>query len=79
MIQQASFKKYYTYICGQHVAGHGRHILAPGEAIPWRKEIVFEHGVIVRLPGKRGEPYTVLDEQTFNVLEAQEEHLTPSS
>ena len=77
MIQQAGFRQDDAYACGQHVAGHGKHISAPGQAIPWRNEVVFESGVIVRLPGKHGEPYVVLDEQTFNVLEAQEHHLTP--
>ena len=86
MIQQTSFKRRYT--CGQparpcrsggHEVGHGRHISTRGEAIPSKKECVIEKGVIVMLPGKRGEPYTVLDEQTFITLEAQEEHLTPLS
>jgi len=65
-----------TYACGEHVAGRGRQISAPGEAIPWQKESAFEKGVIVMLPGKSGGPYTVFDEQTFVVLEAEEEHLT---
>jgi hypothetical protein len=77
MILQSNLGR--TYTCGQHVTGHGRQILASGEAIPWRKECVFEKGVIVKLPGNSGEPYAVLDEQTFNVLEAKEEHLTPLS
>jgi len=68
-----------SYTCGQHVAGHGRQISARGEAIPWRKDHAFEEGVIVMLPGKNGDPYRVLDEKTFFVLEAQEEHLTPLS
>ena len=77
MLQQAPFDRRYT--CGQHVAGHGRQISAPGQAIPWRNDCVFEKGVIVMLPGKTDEPYMVLDEQTFIVLEAKEEHLTPLS
>ncbi len=77
MIQQTSFKRRYT--CGQHVTGHGRHISTHGEAIRSGKECVIEKGVIVMLPGKRGEPYTVLDQQALITLEAQEEHLTPLS
>lgn len=74
MIQQTSFKCSYT--CGQHVKGHGRLIATHGEAIRSGKECVIGKGVIVMLPGNRDEPYTVIDEQTFFVLEAQEEHLT---
>jgi hypothetical protein len=44
-----------------------------------QQEYVIERGVITMLPGKRGEPYTVLDKKTFIVLEAQEEDLTPLS
>jgi len=36
-------------------------------------------GVNTMLPGNLGEPYTVLDEETFVVLEAKEEDLTPLS
>jgi hypothetical protein len=78
MIQRTSYKQRYT--CGQHVAGHGRQIATRGgKPVPTQsgKEFVIEKGVIVMLPAKRGDPYTVLDEQTFIVLEAQEEHLTP--
>ena len=74
MIQPTSFKCSYT--CGQHVAGHGRQVSARGKAIPWRNEYLFEKGVIVILPAKSGDPYTVFDEQTFLILEAKEEHLT---
>jgi hypothetical protein len=74
MIQQTSFKRRYT--CGQHVTGHGRHIATHGIAIRSGKECAIETGVIVMLSGKREGPYTVLDQQTFITLEAQEEHLT---
>lgn len=78
MRQQTGFTRRYT--CGLHVAGHGRQISTRfGEATPSGKEYVIEKGVIIMLPGKRGEPFTVLDEQTFIVLEAQEQHLTPLS
>jgi hypothetical protein len=40
---------------------------------------VVESGVIIAMPSKQGDPYTVLDEQSFIVLEAQEEQLTPLS
>ena len=77
MIQRTTFKQRYT--CGQHVKGHGRHLSTRVKAIPSKKECVIEKGVIVTLPGKNGEPYTVLDEQSFITLEAQEEDLTPLS
>jgi len=74
MMHQTSFKRRYT--CGQHVTGHGRQISIRGEAITSGKECVIEKGVITGLPGKAGDPYTVLDEHTFIVLEAKEEALT---
>ena len=61
------------------MAGHGRQISALGITSRSGKEYVIEKGVITMLPGKRGEPYTVLDEQTFIVLEAKEEDLRPLS
>lgn len=67
------------YSCGQLVAGHGRQILAPGEAIPWRMDCAFEKGVIVILPLKAGDPYTVFDQESFLILEVKEEHLRPRS
>lgn len=78
MVEKKTYKQRYT--CGQHVSGRGWQIATrTGEPIPQqlRKELVIEKGVIVMLPSKRSEPYTVLDEQTFVVLEAQEDHLTP--
>ena len=79
MLKLAIYNQRYT--CGQHVTGHGRHISTHGEAIPLKsgKELRIKRGVITMLPSKRGEPYTVLDEETFIVLEAQEEGLTPLS
>ena len=77
MIQQTSFKHRYT--CGQRVTGHGRHIATRGEAIRSGKECTIDKGVIVMLPGKRDDPYTVLDQQAFITLEAKEEHLTSLS
>ena len=77
MIHQANYTQRYT--CGQHVAGRGRQIATrAGKAISIEsgKDFVIKQGIIVMLPGKHGDPYTVLDEQTFIVLEAQEEHLT---
>ncbi len=64
------------FVCGQHVAGHGRQVSAPGQATPWRNNCVFEKGIIVTIPGESDEHYTVLDEETFIVLEVKEEHLT---
>jgi hypothetical protein len=68
------------------VAGHGRQISTRGGAIldelshrPSGKEFVVEKGVITGLPGKPGDPYTVLGEQTVVAFEAQEEHLTTLS
>jgi hypothetical protein len=75
MMQQTSFKRRYT--CGQHVAGHGRQISTHREAVTSGKACVILKGVITGLPGKADDPYTVLDEQTFITLEAQEEHLRP--
>lgn len=75
MIQQTSFKRRYT--CGQHVTGHGRQVSTRGEAILSGKDCVIETGVVVKLPGKSGDPYTVLDQLVFITLEAQEEHLKP--
>lgn len=65
------------YTCGQLVAGRGRQILAPEQAIPWRNDCAFEKGVIVILPKKAGEPYTVFDQQSFLIFEAKEENLRP--
>jgi hypothetical protein len=78
MVERETNKQRYT--CGQHVSGHGRQIATRnGEPVPKQsgKELVIEKGVIVMLPSKRNDPYTVLDEQTFIVLEAQGDHLTP--
>jgi hypothetical protein len=75
MIQQAIFKRRYT--CGEHIKGRGRHVSTHGKAISAGQMCVIEKGVIVMLPGKRGDPYTVLDEQSFITLEAQEEDLSP--
>ena len=75
MILQVALE--HPYFCGQHVAGHGRQVSAPGQAAPWRNDCIFEKGVIVMTPGESEEHYTVLDEQTFIVLKVKEEHLTP--
>lgn len=78
MVEKETYKQRYT--CGLHVSGRGRQIATrTGQPVSQRlqQELVIEKGVIVMLPSKRSEPYTVLDEQTFIVLEAQEEHLTP--
>ena len=77
MIQQTTFRRRYT--CGEHIKGRGLHVSTHGKTITAGKMCVIEKGVIVMLPGKRGDPYTVLDEQTFITLEAQEEDLTPIS
>jgi len=77
MIQHTSFRRRYT--CGQHVTGHGRQVTTRGGAILTGKERVMEEGVVVKLPGKHGDPYTVLDQQAFITIEAQEEHLKPLS
>ena len=75
MITQKKFRQRYS--CGMHVSGHGRQIKTLFSKIPQPgKERVIEKGVIVAMPGKDGDPYTVLDEQSFIVLEAQEEQLT---
>jgi hypothetical protein len=65
------------YSCGQHVAGRGRQVSAPGQAAPWRNDYIFEKGVIVMTPGKNDEHYTVFDEQTYAVFKVKEENLTP--
>lgn len=78
MIQRKDFRQRYT--CGTHVSGHGCQITSrPGNVLPAGKDRVIEKGVIITMPGKQGDPYTVLDEQSFIVLEAQEEQLTPLS
>jgi hypothetical protein len=84
MKAQERFRRRYT--CGQHVSGRGRHKLIHGEANirnlsrqSSAQEYAIGKGVITMLPGKLGEPYTVLDEETFVVLEAKEEDLTPLS
>jgi hypothetical protein len=77
MIQQTSFKRRFT--CGQHVKGHGKLIATHGNAILLGKERAIEKGVIVMLPGKHSDPYTVLDLQTFITLESKEDQLTPLS
>jgi len=59
---------------GGYVAGHGRQISTRSEADLLGKEYAIEKGVISRSPGKRGEPYTVLDQHIFIVLEAHEDH-----
>jgi len=74
MMRQTSFKRRYT--CGQRVTGHGRQISTRGEAVTSGKGNVIEKGVITGLPGKAGDPYTVLDEHTSVVFEAKEEDLT---
>ena len=77
MVQHTIFKRRYT--CGQHVKGHGRSILVRGKSVSSGKVQLIEKGVITILPGKSVEPYTVLDEKTFVLLEAQEEDLNPLS
>jgi len=74
MLQQATFAS--PYVCGQHVAGHGRQVSAPGQAAPWRNDYVFEKGIIVMIPDENEGHYIVLDEKTFIILEVKEEHLT---
>ena len=39
-------------------------------------DLVIGRGVIITMPAKEGDPYTVLDEKSFIVLEAQEEQLS---
>lgn len=74
MIQQSSFRHRYT--CGEQVKGHARQISTRnGQIVRSGKEFVIERGVIVMLPAKHGEPYQVLDEQSFIVLAAEEEKL----
>ena len=63
------------YLCGEHVSGRGRQISAPGQAIPWRNDCAFSKGVIVREPATVSGLYTVLDEETFSLIEVKEEHL----
>jgi hypothetical protein len=64
------------YTCGTHVSGRGRQITSRlGKAITPGKDREIEKGVIITMPGKLGDPYTVLDEQSFIVLEAVEEQL----
>lgn len=68
------------FSCGVHVSGHGQQVSTrTGNSIPPGKDIVFEKGVIITMPGKEGDPYTVLDEQSFSVVEAKEEQLKPLS
>ena len=76
MIQHQPFLRRYT--CGQHVSGRGRQIATrSGAQVPRSSggEQVIGRGVVVMLPSKSGDPYTVLDEETFIVLEAREEDL----
>ncbi|HEY6953465.1 MAG TPA: hypothetical protein VI758_13750 [Bacteroidota bacterium] len=74
MIQQTIHRRRYT--CGTHVSGRGRQIKALfSNTLPQGKERPINKGVIIAMPGKQGDPYTVLDEQLFIVLEAEEEHL----
>jgi len=77
MVQQSETRT--RYACGQLVTGRGRQVLAPGEAIPWRNDCAFEKGIIVLLPGKIGQAYTVFDQESFLILEAKEEDLQPRS
>jgi hypothetical protein len=78
MANEKSFKRRFT--CGVHVSGHARLVSNhSGKALPSAKERVFTKGVIITMPGKEDDPYTLLDEQSFTVLEAQEEQLTPLS
>ncbi len=68
------------YTRGTHVAGHGRQTTSrPGKAITPGKNREIEKGDIITMPGKPGDPYTVLDERSFIVLEAQEEQLRQPS
>ena len=65
------------YSCGTHVTGHGRAIASRhGTLLSSHDERKIEKGVIITMPGREGDPYTVLDEQSFVVLEAREEQLT---
>ena len=76
--KQKGFRQRYT--CGTHVSGHGRQITSRlGKTLPAGKDSVIEMGVVITMPGKQGDPYTVLDEQSFIVLEAQEEQLAQLS
>lgn len=59
------------------MSGHGRQIKSLfSKNPPAGKERVIEKGVIIAMPGKDGDPYTVLDELSFIVLEAWEEQLS---
>ncbi len=76
MIMISQTASTHRFTCGEHVRGRGRQIstrydknVRPG------KELPIERGVIVMLPSKQGEPYQVLDEQSFIVLIAEEEKL----
>ena len=75
MIQQTHYKQRYS--CGVHVSGRGRQVSTNrGKAIKSETDYEIAKGIIVMMPGKEGDPYTVLDEQSFMVLEANEDEIT---
>jgi hypothetical protein len=74
MTQDAPFKRLYT--CGTHVAGHGRPVGRDGASNPFSARRDISQGIIVMMPSRQGDVYTILDEQTFVVLESREDEIT---
>lgn len=74
MTQDAPFKRLFT--CGTHVAGHGRPVARDGVPISVSTRRDISRGIIVMMPSRQGEVYTVLDELTFMVLESREDEIT---
>ena len=73
MSQELPYKRLYS--CGTHVAGHGRQVPRDGSAGPVTPNQKFARGVVVMIPSRSGDVYTVLDELTFQVLESREEEI----
>lgn len=64
------------FSCGTHIHGHGLPMFRDGRRQPGSIHQVINQGVIVTMPNRKGDPYTVLDEQNFTVFEVQEDHLS---
>jgi len=73
MSNELAFKRLYT--CGTHVAGHGREVGHGNTALPPPRHD-FAMGIVVMMPSRQGDVYTVLDELTFQVLESREDEIT---
>ncbi len=73
MLPDTHFRRLYS--CGTRVSGHGRPAKIDSVSPSRAATRTFASGIVIMMPARKDDLYTILDEVTFGVLESREDEI----